>query len=240
MKNRKIKKLISRILFVIFMAALMSTFRAVFDEEKEYINSIKVLNSVKSILKDENYEQNYEQKIKEVIGYIYIPNTTIDYPLMQSGIENPDFYLNHNIYGQNNRFGTPYLAAYCDVNESDNLIVYGHNVSGGHIFGALINFKNKSYYEKHKFIYLKNVQGEVKRYEIIAVLQVNKNEFEYWKFVKAKNKDDFMVFVSDVMKKSIYKCGVTREDGNQLITLSTCDENGGDDRFVIVGMNYKK
>ena len=51
--------------------------------------------------------------------------------------DNPDYYLNHDFNKNYSFYGTPYLSAYCDINKSDNLIIYGHNINGGKMFGAL-------------------------------------------------------------------------------------------------------
>lgn len=50
-------------------------------------------------------------------------------------------------------YGTPYLSAYCDLKESDNLIIYGHNINGGKMFGALEQYKDKVFFDRHNNIY---------------------------------------------------------------------------------------
>lgn len=234
MKNKKLKKLILLTLFVFSSTALVILTGAFFDENKKYIESVKELKEVKKQVEKENFRIN----INGAVGYIYIPDTNISYPVMQSDNSNPDFYLNHNIEGEYNPYGTPYLAAYCNINSSDNLIIYGHNISGGHIFGALMKYKNKDYYKRNKYIYL-IAENKERVYEIISVIRVNKNEFLYWKFVMAENKKDYDSFVSEVKQNSIYECENTAEYGQQLITLSTCDDSGGDNRFAIVARRCK-
>lgn len=250
MKNIISKKIISSIIFFITITVLIFKVRAVFYDIKEYRESVRVLNDAKreyAIAVRENcingvkragIKANYRLKIKAAKGYLYIPDTTIDYPVMQSDKSQPDFYLNHNLKNEYNRYGTPYLSAWCDINKSDNLIIYGHNVSGGHIFAALTEYSDKRYYEKHRYIYL-SVKNEDRKYKIISVMRINKNEFAYWNFINAQTEDEYKEFINKVTNLSIYKCDTAVKIRGQLITLSTCDNQGGDCRFVIIAVRVK-
>ena len=133
-------------------------------------------------------------------------------------------------------YGTPYLSAYCDLEKSDNLIIYGHNINGGRMFGALTQYKDEGFYQKHKKIYF--TIREKSKYEIFAVISVNKYEFPYWKFVMARDENDYDEFVDKVKQYSLYDMGSIPKYGEKMITLSTCDNSRGNDyRFVIWGVN---
>ena len=169
----------------------------------------------------------------DVVGYLKIPGTTIDYPVMQTK-DNPDFYLNHDFDKEYSFCGTPYLSAYCDLKESDNLIIYGHNINGGRMFGALTQYKDENFYKKHKRI--KFITNQENEYEIFAVMSVNIYEFEYWKFTMARDEADYNEFVNTVLGNSIYDTGIIPAYGEQMISLSTCDNRRGKDyRVVILG-----
>ena len=81
-------------------------------------------------------------------GWIKIDNTKINYPVMQNG----DFYLHNNFYKKYSISGTPYLASYCNINSSDNLIIYGHHMSNGSMFAGLDIYKTYNGYKNHKYI----------------------------------------------------------------------------------------
>ena len=187
-------------------------------------NSDKPKKRVSKIRKMKSENSDY-------IGHISIPKTGVNYPVMQTK-DNPDFYLNHGFDKQYDFKGTPYLSAYCDLKSSDNLIIYGHNINGGRMFGELTKYRDKSFYENHKYLYFETEQKKL--YEIFAVISVDVNAFTYWKFVMAIDEADFNKFVSEVKERSIYKTEIEPKYGEQLLTLSTCDNGRGNNyRFVV-------
>ena len=98
------------------------------------------------------YQELYLQN-EDMVGWISIAGTTINYPVMQSR-NNPNFYLKHNFEKEYSYLGTPYVQENCDIAESDNLVIYGHHIKGGKMFGALEDYKSKSFYEEHKIFSL--------------------------------------------------------------------------------------
>lgn len=170
---------------------------------------------------------------KDCIGYLEVSGTTISYPVMQTK-SNPDFYLKHDFNKNYSFYGTPYLSAYCDLKKADNLIIYGHNINGGKMFGALEQYKDKEFFDRHKNIYF--TTNRKREYEVFAVMSVNIKEFEYWKFVMVRDEKDYDDFVEKVLKHSLWNTGEKPKYGEQMLMLSTCDNGKGDDwRIVVVG-----
>ena len=102
------------------------------------------------------------------------------------------------------------------------------------MFGALTQYKDENFYKKHKRI--KFITNQENEYEIFAVMSVNIYEFEYWKFTMARDEADYNEFVNTVLGNSIYDTGIIPEYGEQMISLSTCDNRRGKDyRVVILG-----
>lgn len=234
MKNKKsVLKVIVLIIVaatLVFIAGMaVKLLKEDYVEEKQFKDIQKVVEKA-----DDDILKILKKRNSDVVGYLEIPETTISYPVMQTK-ENPDFYLNHDIDKNYSFYGTPYLSAYCDLEKSDNLIIYGHNINGGRMFGALTKYKDESFYQKHKNIYF--TTEEKSEYEIFAVISVNKYEFSYWKFVMAQDEDDYVQFINKTKQYSLYDTGITPIYGDKLITLSTCDNSRGNDyRFVIFGM----
>lgn len=237
MKNRSI---FYKVIILILMAAIavfmtvvaVSQYREDTVSEKQFDEISKEAES----LEESNVVDGLKKKNEDVVGYLEIPDTTISYPVMQTKDE-PDFYLNHNINKKYSFYGTPYLSAYCDLDKSDNLIIYGHNINGGRMFGALMQYKDEEFYQKHKYIYF-TTDKKVK-YEIFAVMSVAINEFPFYEFVMAKDEADYEEFVDKVMKNSLYETDVELDYGNKLLTLSTCDNlRGNNYRFVVLAV-YK-
>lgn len=196
-------------------------------EEKQFVD----IQNEAQTMNDNNIVDKLRKRNQDVIGYLEIPDTTISYPVMQSK-DNPDFYLNHDIDKNYSFYGTPYLSAYCDLEKSDNLIIYGHNINGGKMFGALTQYRNEKFYKQHKEI-LFTTKGK-KKYKIFSVISINKNDFPYWKFVMAQDEPDYDKFINKAKKYSIYNIDITPKYGEKILTLSTCDNSRGDDyRFVV-------
>lgn len=235
MKNKKsvLKVIISLIvaaILVMIAGMAVKLLKEDYTEEKTFKDIQKVVKKAD----DEDILSKLKKRNGDVIGYLEIPDTTISYPVMQTK-DNPDFYLNHDIDKNYSFYGTPYLSAYCDLEKSDNLIIYGHNINGGRMFGALTQYKDESFYKKHKNIYL-TIEDKSK-YEIFAIISVNKYEFPYWKFVMAQDESDYNEFICKAKQYSIYDTRITPKYGDKVITLSTCDNSRGNDyRFVVFGI----
>lgn len=172
----------------------------------------------------------------DMVGWIKIEGTTIDYPVMQTP-DDPDYYLKHNFEKQDSDYGVPYAAGDCDVFEpSDNVIIYGHHIKNGKMFGALEDYKNQSFYEGHKIIQFDTLT-EKAEYEIIAVFKTvvySESGFAFYSFIHAANEDDFNAYVSKCKELSLYDTGVTAEYGDKLLTLSTCEYSSENGRLVVV------
>ena len=190
-----------------------------FSEDKDYLAEYLEL-----------YRQN-----EDMVGWISIAGTTINYPVMQSG-NNPNFYLKHNFEKEYSDLGTPYVQENCDIAESDNLVIYGHHIKGGKMFGALEDYKSKSFYEEHKNIQFDTLT-EQEEYEIVAVFKTvaySSEGFRYYDFVDAENEEDFNSYIGKCKELALYDTGVTAEYGDRLITLSTCEYSAQNGRLVVV------
>ena len=222
---------ISLILLLVGMAVIAAVpFLKEKRAERKYENEFK--NIQESVTEKKSDVNGLVKKNKDCIGYVQIPGTTISYPVMQTK-DKPDFYLNHDFDRNYSFYGTPYLSAYCDVKKSDNLIIYGHNINGGKMFGALEQYKDKEFFYKHRKIYF--TTDKKREYEVFAVMCVNIHEFEYWKFVMAKDEKEFVGYVNTIESHSLNIMDKIPKYREQILTLSTCDNSRGKDyRFVVL------
>ena len=177
---------------------------------------------------------------EDMVGWISIDGTTINYPVMQTK-DNPNYYLKRNFEKEYSDLGTPYIQEDCDLLSSDNLIIYGHHISGNRMFGALEDYKSKSFYEEHKTIHFDTLtqQGE---YEIVAVFKTvaySSEGFRYYDFVHAESEEEFNAYVETCRELALYDTGVTAEYGDKLITLSTCEYSAANGRLVVVAKLLK-
>lgn len=226
---------ISLILLLVGMAVIAAVpFLKEKRVERKYENDFKKIQE--SVTEKKSDVNGLVKKNKDCIGYVQIPGTTISYPVMQTK-DNPDFYLNHDFNRNYSFYGTPYLSAYCDVKKSDNLIIYGHNINGGKMFGALEKYKDKEFFYKHRKIHF--TTDKKREYEVFAVMSVNIHEFEYWKFVMARNEEEYDEFVDKVAENSLWKAGDKPKHREQILTLSTCDNSTSkDDRLVVLYISH--
>jgi len=180
------------------------------------------------------YKELYLQN-EDMAGWISIDGTTINYPVMQTK-NNPNFYLKHNFEKEYSDLGVPYIQEDCDLAASDNLIIYGHHIKGQKMFGALEDYKSKSFYEKHKTIQFDTLTEQAE-YEIVAVFKTvaySAEGYRYYDFVDAENEEEFNAYVEKCRELALYDTGVTAEYGDKLITLSTCEYSAQNGRLVVV------
>ncbi len=185
----------------------------------------------------DEYKNLYNMN-KKLIGWLKIDDTNIDYPVMQT-IDN-EYYLTHNINQENDRNGALFLDKDCDIlKRSTNFIIYGHHMRSGRMFGNLDDYESESFYKKHPVIQFDTIY-EKGTYEVMYVFRskVYKEEdvvFKYYQFIDCYSEQEFESNMQAMAELSLYDTGVTAEYGDELLTLSTCDDSvEANGRFVVV------
>ena len=178
-------------------------------------------------------------KNKNLIGWLKIDDTNIDYPVMQSVNGNGDFYLNHDFDGNEDRNGTLFMDDECDsLKPSVNLIIYGHNMKSGQMFGTLTAYKSQDFYKKHSQLHFDTIFEEGS-YEVAYVFESKVYSetditFKYYQFIDPVSEAEFDSAIKSMQEMSIYDTGVEVKYGDRLLTLSTCDYDEENGRFVVV------
>lgn len=173
---------------------------------------------------------------QDLVGWMEIPGTKIDYPVVQSTYE-PNFYLRRNFWKTGATCGTLYARERCDVfKPSDNITIYGHKMGNGTMFADLHLYKDIEFWEQNKYIRFDTIY-ERHTYEIFAVFRSTANldvGFAYHIFDDALSEVHYDSFVSKCQELALYDTGITPKLGEKLITLSTCDKSIDNGRFVVV------
>ena len=183
----------------------------------------------------DKFHERYEQN-PEFFGWLTIDGTRIDYPVMQSTDDNNE-YLHADFDGDYYYPGIPFVDIKCDL-DSDNLLIYGHNMNDGSMFHTLMRYERESFWEENPTIAFSDLYEDYE-YEVLAAFRdkiYKKGDtcFKFYQFIDAANEEEFDYAISQFKEKSIYDTGVEAEYGDKLITLITCayhEENG---RFVVV------
>lgn len=203
------------------------TFAAQTDEGRTAVDDSRVMLS--------GYIDLYREN-NDLVGWLSIEGMKIDYPVMQN--VDDEFYLHHDFYGNDSKYGCLYVRNQADIDAGTNVILYGHNMKDGSMFGDLDLYLKESFYKEHPEISFDTLYEE-RTYEIIAVFrsQVYNAEddvFKYYEFYEADTKEEFDDFYDSIRKLSLYDTGVEAEFGDTFLTLSTCAYHVQDGRFVVV------
>lgn len=184
------------------------------------------------------YKELYKQN-NDLAGWLSIEGTVINYPVMQTGKKNPDFYLHNDFDKKESDHGTLFVDARNDiVNRDTNLIIYGHNMRDGTMFGGLKSFMDKDYFEKHQELVFDTIYEKAK-YQIVAVClsKVNYQDddtFRYYNFLNAESKEEFQAFLANIQQLTVFDQKIDISYGDELLTLSTCNSYVQDGRLFLI------
>lgn len=230
-------------------AGIATVFQEILDDYTQYEGG----NGTKIVMLPE-YETLYEQN-SDIIGWLRIEDTVIDYPVMQT-MEDEDYYLSYDFNKKANDngclimdtdsvvgVGTADNQYEGGVKPSTNLIIHGHTMKSGMMFGGLRKYADENYGRNHSVISFDSLY-EKREYELIAVFysQVylkKDNVFKYYRFFQADTQEEFDNWYENIKSMSLYDTGISAEFGDEFITLSCCSYHTEDGRFVVVGKRIK-
>lgn len=191
------------------------------------------------------YEEIYAEN-NDLVGWLQIDGTVINYPVLQSDSEeNSQFYLTHSFAKKKDKNGSLFMDYRNDfVDRDTNIIIYGHNMKSGAMFGSLKKYLDKGYLEKHSKIRFDTIY-ERGTYEVIGaflseVSYQDEYAFRYYNFLNANNESEFEAFCVNVMQLDALKKGtLDAKYGDQLLTLSTCNSYTDEGRMFIIAKRIK-
>ncbi|MDE6670989.1 MAG: class B sortase [Ruminococcus sp.] len=207
-------------------------------------------------------DRTYESLIRrndDIVGWLRINNTQVNYPLLKDPgdivpgmgygdqyIEYNEYYLHHNIDRQYLFEGNIYMD--CRDNfgaveglQSENIVIYGHNMLNGSQFGNLRYYKDTSYYWSNPFIYLDSIYRNYE-YVIVSFCITSGNadtDFRYWDMEELNTQEDFDYYVNRIKRDQLLDTGVDIHYGDKLLTLSTCHADEDNTRFIILARRLR-
>lgn len=178
------------------------------------------------------YEQN-----SDFIGWLSIDNTGVNYPVMQDP-GGSDYYLEHDFQKEPSIHGLPFLDSKCDIRDSKALMIHGHNMKTGLIFGELMNYKKESFYKDHPQIRFHTLY-EKEDYEIIAVIlskvyEKTDNAFRYYQLDNLQTPEGFDSYMEEIKQLALYPTGKTARFSDKLLILSTCEYSTVNGRLAVI------
>lgn len=224
------------------VAEMKNTPSASVKSEKNVVSGKKDADGKPLVILPE-YNEAYS-KNKDLVGWIKIDGTSIDYPVLCKDKDN-EYYLNHSFEKADDKNGSIFMDYRSDiVNPTTNTIIYGHNMSSGMMFGSLKNYLDESFFRDHKIISFDTLY-EKRQYEIVAVCLSNvayqdEDQYRYYNFIQAKTKSEWDEFYNDVQSRNVYGTTVDMKEYDQLLTLSTCNKYMTDGRLFIVAKRVDK
>ncbi len=254
MRNKKQNKRqrIRRTMFLFFLLLLMLgayVMHRYYREEKEQEKRFDELeewenNPIPSLVPENVNNPDW-------IGWLRIEDSSISYPVMQKKGEG-EYYLHRDFDGNYSFYGTPFLDGRCTP-DSDHCIIYGHNINGRKMFGALHAYDSEEYYQKHPEIYFR--AGEEKRkYRIVSVIHAY-TSCPVYSFTNVGNWEEYREHVGMILSNSLYPTELgkqiekKREEETaeqffrkyQFLTLSTCRSWAGRNaRLLIVAARERQ
>lgn len=195
--------------------------------------------SVGVVTAEEEAKYRFEllaQQNRDFVGWITIPDTLIDYPVMKSSEDNPEYYIRRDFYGNYSLAGCLFIGYGCNA-DSDCFIIYGHNMKNKTMFGSLNRYADNDFAASHSEIRFYTPGGE-RLYRVFAAFQTKvyddkENVFKYYDYVGQLDKGTYDYVVASVRSMSLPKITAAPVYPQQILFLSTCSYHTENGRFVV-------
>lgn len=181
----------------------------------------------------------------DIKGWITVPNTPIDYPVLQPPEgQDPEFYLYRDYLKNDDRYGSVFLDASC-INgvKSKNEILHGHNMNDGSQFAAILNYGDLDFYRQNPVIIYDDIYRSG-TWKVFAVIKVNTlaSQGTPFPYLQGEFSSDeaFMEYVEEVRARSLINCPVDVGPADQIMTMSTCSYEQEDYRTAVFARRVRE
>ncbi|MDS9472741.1 class B sortase [Sporosarcina pasteurii] len=249
--NAKTKKTLSIMLTCLCLGVFIYAAYGLIDTAIDYYKNRKVLNNLQEtfynadhpVIDDESasIRSGFDRLLKEndeLVGWITIEGTQIDYPILQA--DNNVDYLRRNFYKEKNIAGSIFMDFRNDVQTPGlNTILYGHRMKDGSMFEQLTKFQDKDFFKNHQTFEYDTLYDSYVA-EIFAVY-ITKTDFDYIQ-TDFSTDEEYEQLLAGIREKSMYETDVEVKADDHILTLSTCDYalDPNDGRLVVQAKLVKK
>lgn len=185
------------------------------------------------------------QENEDVKGWLTIPESNIDYPVLQSSEDDPEYYLSRNLFEETDKAGSIFLDIASSVEKNTkNFVLHGHNMtSTDNMFHYLLEYNELAYYRKRPVITFDTIYTKG-QWKIIALFKTNgssKKEplFDYTRSTFLDD-SDYLNFLYQIMIRSVFDYQIDINENDQILTLSTCSYELDDYRTVVVARRIRE
>lgn len=169
-----------------------------------------------------------------VIGYLYLQDSKISYPVVKSPKDDANYYLTHAYDGTESISGALFVDSTTRKPfEQRNTVVHGHRMNNGTMFGNLNKYKKQSYFEDHRIMSLYTPDGNYLVYVFAAYEAEITGPYSRTNF---SGNEDFQAYLNECISRSNYDTGIVPIVNDHIITLSTCVAGRDTKRFVVQGI----
>lgn len=247
--NRNSKKNIWKIIYIFLVVACLICIGAMFfllqkEEEEENVAEQQQEEIEEQFVEEEAEPQLAELPIDfeglqqinpEIYAWIEVPDTNINYPILQHEGEDQSFYLTRDMYGEANQAGSIYTEDYNNKDFQDyHTVVYGHNMKNGSMFHNVRYFSEQEYFDQHEELYI-YMPGKILKYKIIACYEYDDRHllgmFDF------DDEEAYAKYLEEIMNpRSMYAMireGAELSTEDKLLTLSTCIANKPNHRRLL-------
>lgn len=174
-----------------------------------------------------------QKRYPDIAAWLTIPGTQIDYPVLQSSIADPEHYLRRNYAGEYRVAGSLFLQADCTL-DGQCLVIYGHNMNDGTMFGRLPMYTDPVFFSEHSQIALQTLD-EIRVYRVAAVLETDANRVPFNR-ANFFSDVDFSGYVQCIRDEAMISADSVISTDSQLLVLVTCSYTWANARYVVVAM----
>lgn len=237
-------------IYLILMLVIGTYLFYIFNNYNDYISDNNLKSMIDEVIENsdtdtiiKNFELENNSKVvnayiaslmtinTDVVGWIAVPGTSIDYPIVLT--DNNDYYLTHNITGDYTRYGSIFMNSVNNKNfNDDNTILFGHNFYGSSVmFSTLKNISTDDWLNNlDEYTITIDSLYKSSEYKVFSYYTTNiTTDYLTTNFINNLSKIDFY---NTLKNKSEYDFDITLNDNDSIITLSTCT-NSGSQRFVV-------
>lgn len=246
MKKKNIKFLYYFVL--IFLIILVLALGVIFairykNSNKNTVNEseVSISTASKKEVKNPIDFEKLKQQNSDIYAWIKIPNTNINYPVLQSFDQDDNYYLTHDENKKYSFGGSIYTQRLNSTDFSDrNTVIYGHDLLTGDMFTQLHKFKDETFFNKNKYIYI-YTENHILKYKIISAYKYDdRHILNSFDFSNDEVYSEYLEYIQN--PKSVLKNvrkGIKLGIEDRIITLSTCIGNESDKRYLVQGVLVK-